>query len=399
MNIKFYLLLSMVAFSFAAQSQCTKTYSGTGVYPTQLANAYEKVPYTFEVDFTFPVDTTIGNVSIHIDSLVLTSCTGFPGTNFNYTCGAANCSYAAGSLTKFQGCIMLNGTAPSGSAGNYKLIVGMVAHFKLPFVGAQSQSFKDSTAQLTVVACNLNASAPVPDVAIVCPGKFANLWADSGNYTYMWLKDGSATTDTTRSITVSDSSKYMVILEDENGCIDTSAAGMLGIYAQPTKPTLAVTGTMVTCTPASMNYRWYKSPLWDSLIVDSSIIYCGNLPAQFNGSIMVKYKNNDGCWSGLSDSASLNCFVGIERNTFSQDFNIFPNPANGNAWLYISSNVGEQVSMNLLDATGRLISTKKLSLVSGVNWENINLNELTKGIYLVQLSSQSGQTSKQLVVE
>ncbi len=397
MNNRIYLLISLVALSFAAQSQCTKTYSSTGIYPTQLKDAYELIPYTFEVDFTFPVDTTVSGQNIHIDSLEMTNCKGFPGTNFSYTCGAANCKYVAGSLTKFQGCIMLSGTAPAGSVGTYKIVVDLKAYFQL--FGNQNYTVTDSTAELTVKVCNFNASAPKPDVAMVCPGKFANLWADSGNYKYIWLKDGSATTDTTRSITVSDSSKYMVILEDENGCIDTSATGMMGIYAQPTKPTLSVTGTMATCIPSGMNYRWYKSPLWDSLIIDTSIIYCGNLPAQFKGSLMVKYKNNNGCWSGLSDSASLNCFVGIEHNTFSQDFNIFPNPANGNAWLYISSNLGEQVSMNLLDATGRLISTKKLSLVSGVNWENINLNELTKGIYLVQLSSQLGQSSKQLVVE
>ena len=78
---------------------------------------------------------------------------------------------------------------------------------------------------------------------------------------------------------------------------------------------------------------------------------------------------------------------------------IFPNPAQGEAFLPIESSGKTMVCIYLSDMSGRLVKTLKLPVKQGNNL--LSLHELTRqtGIYLVKIKTIDGETTQQLVIK
>lgn len=81
----------------------------------------------------------------------------------------------------------------------------------------------------------------------------------------------------------------------------------------------------------------------------------------------------------------------LNENSFLNSFEIYPNP--GSDKLYIRfENKKEVVSYKLIDTKGRLIEEKTLDTM-------IELTKLEDGIYFLQLYSNSGSTTKKIIVK
>ncbi len=136
---KLLLALTLVFCVFFAQSQnCTPSWptgGGAGINPDSLTNlpvAYELVPYSANVNFKVPLDTTanIGgfNVAVTINNITVTSVSGLsaiPATvPFTYVTNPSNGVFPGGSL----GCALITGTAAAGSAGVYPIQFSVTAN-------------------------------------------------------------------------------------------------------------------------------------------------------------------------------------------------------------------------------------------------------------------------------
>lgn len=80
-------------------------------------------------------------------------------------------------------------------------------------------------------------------------------------------------------------------------------------------------------------------------------------------------------------------------------FSIFPNPATNVAIINYASASSQNVKVSVNDISGKLIQTIQLSVVSGKNQIPVDLNGLSKGVYLIRLEGEVGTETKQLVVE
>jgi len=70
---------------------------------------------------------------------------------------------------------------------------------------------------------------------------------------------------------------------------------------------------------------------------------------------------------------------------------VYPNPVQDVSKISLQLPSGQTVQLKLLDATGKLIGTKKLTLNRGVNliiWEVIN--KISKGSYWIQAITDNG---------
>jgi subtilisin-like proprotein convertase family protein len=109
--------------------------------------------------------------------------------------------------------------------------------------------------------------------------------------------------------------------------------------------------------------------------------------------------NDDG---GAINSWSLNiCTVlpplGINENQFT-DFSLFPNPNNGEFTIKLNSDTSNDIKVDVFDMRGRQVYEKSYSNTGAFD-QNINLNSIQSGIYLVSISDGSRKTVKRILVE
>ncbi|MCX6189356.1 MAG: T9SS type A sorting domain-containing protein [Bacteroidetes bacterium] len=144
---QFILLFFAFFISYNAFTQCTPDASLThsGLFPNILPDGKVGVAYNQTITFQFPSDTTISPFgSVHIDSIIIQSVTGFPAS-FTKDCNAVACKYYGTSL---RGCMKIAGTPTTADTGTKKLVIIIIAKLKLagqpvPFpVTDSSLSFK-----------------------------------------------------------------------------------------------------------------------------------------------------------------------------------------------------------------------------------------------------------------
>jgi len=119
--------------------------------------------------------------------------------------------------------------------------------------------------------------------------------------------------------------------------------------------------------------------------------------------IMVKAINNAGLVSDsiVSDGVIYLMSTGIEQNNVLNELSIYPNPTSEIATISLISSSEEKLNYSLFDAQGKLIESKYLNIVIGINTLEINVNQLqlSKGIYFIKLTSNKQEITKKLVIE
>jgi len=76
-------------------------------------------------------------------------------------------------------------------------------------------------------------------------------------------------------------------------------------------------------------------------------------------------------------------------------FSVYPNPTSGNIGLAFNHNVTGKFTVKILSADGREIYSRYF--VNAVHNESIDLSELSNGIYLLQVITESGTSTKRII--
>lgn len=108
--------------------------------------------------------------------------------------------------------------------------------------------------------------------------------------------------------------------------------------------------------------------------------------------------NDDG---GTFNSFGLDiCAQGnlaVNQNQFTT-FSIFPNPNNGQFTIKLNSNSDEKISISVYDVRGRLVLDKNYDSTGNFE-QDIDLNNVEAGIYLIKVSDGLNQTTKKIIVK
>ena len=105
------------------------------------------------------------------------------------------------------------------------------------------------------------------------------------------------------------------------------------------------------------------------------------------------------CTDTYCDSIITNITgIGIKENE-SENFNllVYPNPVNNQVTLSYQLSKSCTASIELFDVIGNKISTLSLSKSAGKQQTIINTENLSKGAYLIKLSSETGNSSKLII--
>jgi hypothetical protein len=110
------------------------------------------------------------------------------------------------------------------------------------------------------------------------------------------------------------------------------------------------------------------------------------------GKVGVTAKNACGNRGTTTLSITFNC-----RESNPALMNVFPNPATDNIELVFAADTDGNSEIQLLDMAGRVMLTKTIPTIAGMNQTSLNLSGYSKGVYMVNLV-KNGKTSRVKVV-
>lgn len=222
--------------------------------------------------------------------------------------------------------------------------------------------------------------APSGSISL-CQGESQTLTAPSGFSTYDW-----STSDSTQSINVSTAGNYSVRVENNQGYYSPwSDQKSVSVNSNPSTPTVSVNGVALTSSVAT-RYQWYYNNTIISGATRQTHI------ALNSGDYHVEVFNSNNC---SAESNPVNITVtGIGLIEFeNQQLSVYPNPSDGR--FTICSNLNQPVSIEIVDATGRLISSDP-KITNGTT--EIEIGNVDSGIYFIRFKVDDRIDMQKLII-
>jgi agmatine deiminase len=152
---------------------------------------------------------------------------------------------------------------------------------------------------------------------------------------------------------------------------------------------------------------------WDSITMSyvNYLNYTANIPTQIAGDTIyyyIKAKDVTGklAYHPLMGKADPHWFiadgaVGITEIVSDPEMSFFtyPNPSKGDFILFLKSNYSGNASMNIYSITGNLVYTEDFDLENGNSMKKIITENLTQGVYIIEVKTNSDVLTKQLVIQ
>lgn len=116
-----------------------------------------------------------------------------------------------------------------------------------------------------------------------------------------------------------------------------------------------------------------------------------------NGSYSLVITNSSGC----SDTSNVvNVFnVGIEEvGVFNNSISIYPNPGNGLFTINMELEALSDVTVNLIDLTGKTVYSESLGMNNGNITKTVDASHLASGVYTVHIVTEKGTARRKLII-
>ncbi len=95
----------------------------------------------------------------------------------------------------------------------------------------------------------------------------------------------------------------------------------------------------------------------------------------------------------------LSKITGIEENTSVEGLNVYPNPASSEVFVEFNLAKNEKTTIRLSDLSGKVLSKSELGGVAGNQRIALNTSNLSRGLYLVEVITNNGRTTRKLSIQ
>jgi PKD repeat protein len=181
-----------------------------------------------------------------------------------------------------------------------------------------------------------------------------------------------------------------LITTNANGNDTLTLSNYITVIPTPAAPIISQAGYTLTST-SSISYQWQLNS------VDIPGATNQSYTVLQSGLYTVVVSDLNGC----KNSSSVDILIsGIDE--VQDDANIFiaPNPSNGNFSIELMNDFNnDHVSVNVLNALGQKVFTS-VDKFSGIKWKkDIDLVDLARGVYLIQVKTNNNSWVKILIIE
>lgn len=239
-------------------------------------------------------------------------------------------------------------------------------------------------------------SGSIPPIAdfntpntIICEGEGITFTNTSSNATsFLWdFGNGTTSTDINPTVYYANSGNFTITLTAFNGSLSNQTTQSVSInLAAPPVPDFTTSSpaiypdTTIYFTNTSTNGNLYN---WN--FGDASFSTDTNPWHAYNGlgtyTVLLTASNGICPDSSLSQTVEIITNVGINENIINQKALVYPNPFNDVLTIRVPLN-SEVINLTIFDATGKMVYQNKINQAQ----QNIDLNYLSKGYYLVELN-------------
>ena len=108
---------------------------------------------------------------------------------------------------------------------------------------------------------------------------------------------------------------------------------------------------------------------------------------------------NAACYRLRVNTSATNFRITESAISNKANFSMYPNPANALVTINLFSDESQDATINLIDITGRVVYTQTISIAEGDQKMELDINQITKGIYFLQLNANGDKTVQKLVIE
>ena len=268
-------------------------------------------------------------------------------------------------------------------------------------------------------------SVPTQPGSISGPG-FANcgtsnvtysIAAVAGATSYSWTVPAgvSIVTNSGLSITVNFTGAFTTqgnICVTANNSCGSGVARCYTVTSRPAPP--VVTGPTAVCksqsavtyslTPVSgaTSYSW--SVTGGASIAPSGTSAIVNYNTALSSSAIVRANALNACGAsspgGVTVNVSLFCRDAQDAVATATELTAFPNPTNGKATVAFTAGAKAKYVVKVTDLLGNVIVSDVITAVEGYNTQEIDMSQVAKGLYMVSLTAEDGQSQTlRLVVE
>lgn len=232
----------------------------------------------------------------------------------------------------------------------------------------------------------------------ICSNQTVTLSLDQPYDSYSWT--GGATSATT---TVSQGGQYNVTVT-LNGCSGSSGNPVTVVVNQAPNAAATLLGSaggfaVLQASPAGGTYSWLSQTTQGGAYTNTGkttlndTVPCGSSPVFY--SVVV---TQNGCVD-TSDAVSVSC-TGLNDLSATIRFAVMPNPASEMVTISYDLPQAEQVQINLIDLSGRLLQRVFNGHQSkGLQQVQIHLHDFASGTYFINFNTGSDSFSKVLIKE
>jgi hypothetical protein len=310
------------------------------------------------------------------------------------------------SITNGAGSNIINVSYANGFAGG-NVTVGAKN------VCGLSTPLRTRNVTLNVLPAPASITGPVDGL---CNASNANYLASSvvGATGYNWTVPANASINSgsnSNNISANFNSSFTtgnITVAAVNNC-GVGATRSLAVKSTPATPG-AITGPATACTGSTQSYsistvQGAVNYIWT--VPGGAVINSGqgtkNLNLNFgsvasaNGIITVKSSNS--CGTSTAKVLAVVTSVCPRLGDAVTQLQVYPNPAN--SYINVSFNVeqSQKATIILRDAAGRIVYNEAIDAATGLNNQQIELSNLAKGVYFVQLQTGDSSENTRLIVE
>ncbi len=230
-----------------------------------------------------------------------------------------------------------------------------------------------------------------PDVSI-CPSQSTNLSA-SGALSYIW--SNNAQTSST-SVSPSVSTSYYVTGYDANGCSASDVVIVTVLPMSNAQFTANVVGATGIFTNQSTNAVTYSWNFGDSSPLDNTANPTHDYTS--NGTYTVTLTVTGPCGTDTYTQVITITQVGMQDTDLANTLSLFPNPNDGMFTLSFSFEKAKDVTVEVLDVTGRLVYSDRQNGITLYN-KQIGIENADQGMYMVRIITTEGVATQKIIIQ
>lgn len=269
---------------------------------------------------------------------------------------------------------------------------GSSADTTMVLAGTYTLTVEDFVGCMDSVTYTLFESAPVNvDDALICDNNPYVLQATPGFDTYLWN-----TAETGSAINIMTGGTFFVDVVDSLGCMSSDTAVISTIpgpvlAASPSPETYGMDGAIYLSIYSStaafpFTVDWDTDGTGDNDDTENQFYLTA-------GDYTVVVTDANGCYTELTVTVSSQVSVGEEQMS---EFTVYPNPSTGHLFIQPLTVMGENVTGQITDASGRVVETIAFN---GTQLVEVDLTGQERGIYFLTITVDGSQTITKIVLQ